>query len=744
MTQFKEYKIEVKGWMLKKSSPDFDFMSRWNNDIPMPLMIMYGYKVAETRGMIKMVLHGDLKDEITQRCMMCGKVIKNPISRYFGLGPICGGHNYTNPFDTEEDLRAAVDAFRYKLVNTIWTGWIAKSAIVSVDDNSVFSWSIFDEMELHEDPDKVDRSEATGSEVTSSEPVATALKAEVKPSADIIATVDTPTRGTEEYSVYLQFRYNEAWKNAIKSLPVRFWNNDRKQWEILYSELNDLQAMLYGVTFEIIGDDKVQKSTSDIPAEFSYKTTPYNHQVEGLEYGLTHDRWLLCDQQGLGKTKQLIDLAVARKYTDGFKHCLIICGVNGLKWNWVEEVATHSNEGAYILGQRDIIRGINKGKKRIGSTQDRIADAKNLNNISEYFIITNVETLRNKEIVEVLAKACNDNIIGLVAIDEFHMCRNSFAQQSQGILQIQPRYRVGMTGTPLMNTPMDFYQIFKWLGYQPYGYKQFRSHFCIFGGYEDKEIVGYKNYQDIEKVLNKIMLRRTKEEVLDLPEKVYITEYVELSSEQQKNYRDAFEIANAKLNLDTEYNPLSEIIRLRQVTGNCGPFENCMDNPKLDRLVQLVEEAINQNDKVVIFSQWTEMIKLIQKRLANFGTVTITGDTKDNERQAIVNKFQNDPDTKVFIGSIGAVGVGITLTAASTVIFTDEPWTYGAYEQCVDRCHRIGTTKTVTVHTIIAHDTIDEVVHDIVSTKKDLAERFTDKSNYTILKNYIFGKKKAA
>lgn len=565
MKQIREYKIEVRAWMLKKSSPDFDFMTRWNNDIPMPLMMMYGYKVAETRGMIKMKLHGDLKDKITQRCMMCGKVITHPVSKFFGIGPKCGGHQYINPFDTDEELKAAVDAFRFKLVNTTWTGWIPKSAITRVDDILVgdYDQDIFGQMELHSEEDPANK------KAEPVEPKVEVKQGDSKPSADIIATVDKPNRGTEEYSVYLQFRYNETWKDAIKSLPVRFWDNDRKQWEILYSELADLQEMLYGVTFEIIGDDKVQKSITDIPVEFSYKTTPYNHQVEGLEYGLTHDRWLLCDQQGLGKTKQLIDLAVARKFTDGFKHY-------------------------------------------------------------------------------------------------------------------------------------------------------------------------------IEKVLNKIMLRRTKEEVLDLPEKVYITEYVELSSEQQKNYRDAFEIAKAKLDLDTEYNPLSEIIRLRQVTGNCGPFENLMDNPKLDRLVQLVEEAINQDDKVVIFSQWTEMIKLIQKRLANFGTVTITGNTKDNERQAIVNKFQNDPNTKVFIGSIGAVGVGITLTAASTVIFTDEPWTYGAYEQCVDRCHRIGTTKTVTVHTIIAHDTIDEVVHDIVTTKKDLAERFTDKSNYSILKNFIFGQKKVA
>ena len=127
MTQFKEYKIEVKAWMLKKSTPTFDFM---------PLMVMYGYKVAETPRMVKMKLHGDLKDTVTQRCMMCGKVITNPVSKYFGIGPKCGGHQYINPFNTEEELRAAVDAFRYKLVNTIWIGWIPKSAITGIVKSS--------------------------------------------------------------------------------------------------------------------------------------------------------------------------------------------------------------------------------------------------------------------------------------------------------------------------------------------------------------------------------------------------------------------------------------------------------------------------------------------------------------------------------------------------------------------------------------------------------------------------------
>lgn len=714
----KKFKIEVKPWMMQKSSEGFDFMLKFNNDTPMPLKIMYGYKIDETKGMVKLVLNGDLREKITQRCMMCGKVINNPISQFFGLGPICGGHNYTNPFDNEEDLKAAVDAFRTKLVNTKWTGWVAKSAILSVYDEVNDEFIRPEDMPMEVDPNKIE-------EPKMSEQAAKVNAEFARKQKLITARVDKPNRGSEDYSVYLSFPYNAAWVAAVKNLPIRFWNNDTKEWEILYSELADLQDTLSDATFEVIGADQVKTSETTIPSSFIYKTKPFSHQVAGIQYGMKHDRWLLCDQQGLGKTLQIIDLAAIRKITDSFKHCLIICGVNGLKWNWEEEIATHSNEKSYILGQKFFTRGRNRGKKYVGTIQDRLNDALNLNNIEEYFIITNVETLRNTKIAEALGKACEDGIIGLVAIDEFHMCRNAFTQQTEGIMKLQPRYRIGMTGTPLMNTPLDFYSIFNWLGYEPYGYRAFRNHFCIFD--EWNAVVGYKNTEDLTKVLDKIMLRRTKEEVLDLPEKTYINEYIELNEDQMRQYNQAFALACQQLEKDdAEYNPLAEIIRLRQATGCFGPFESITANPKLDRVEQLVQEAINQNDKVVIFSQWTEMTDLIVKRLEKYGVVSITGDTKDSDRQAIVNRFQTDSNVKVFVGSMKAVGVGITLTAASTVIFTDEPWTHGAFEQCVDRCHRIGTSKNVTVHTILAHNTIDEKVHDIMMMKANLSAKLVD------------------
>ncbi len=128
-------KITVKQYMTRKATPDFDFMKQWNNDVPMPLRTMVGTVEKETRGMVYMKLHGDITEEKTQRCLMCGRPITNPVSQYFGMGPECGGHNYINPFYSKEELENAVKNYRENVLKKMeWSGWIIKSAIISEED----------------------------------------------------------------------------------------------------------------------------------------------------------------------------------------------------------------------------------------------------------------------------------------------------------------------------------------------------------------------------------------------------------------------------------------------------------------------------------------------------------------------------------------------------------------------------------------------------------------------------------
>ena len=132
--RIQEYRIKVKKYMTEKASPQFDFMAKWNNNEPMPLRMMTGTIDKETRGMVHMTLHGDMYAEKMCTCMKCGKKLTNKVSQYFGIGSECGEHNYVNPFETDEELKQAVEDYRKKLVAITWSGWIIKSAITEQEE----------------------------------------------------------------------------------------------------------------------------------------------------------------------------------------------------------------------------------------------------------------------------------------------------------------------------------------------------------------------------------------------------------------------------------------------------------------------------------------------------------------------------------------------------------------------------------------------------------------------------------
>lgn len=123
------YRITVKQYMTKRASADFDFMEKWNHNNPMPFRTMIGTVEKETRGMVYMKLHADVYADVIPTCMKCGRPLTNKVSQYFGVGPECGGHNYVNPFNSDEELKEAVSAYRKQLQKVTWEGWIIKSAI---------------------------------------------------------------------------------------------------------------------------------------------------------------------------------------------------------------------------------------------------------------------------------------------------------------------------------------------------------------------------------------------------------------------------------------------------------------------------------------------------------------------------------------------------------------------------------------------------------------------------------------
>ena len=310
-----------------------------------------------------------------------------------------------------------------------------------------------------------------------------------------------------------------------------------------------------------------------------------------------------------------------------------------------------------------------------------------------------------------------------------HNCKNHASQQGKGLLKVQPDCRIAMTGTPLMNTPLDLYIILKWLGYEKHAFYKFKQHFCVMGGFGGYEVVGYRYLEELQEQLNAIMLRRLKNDVFDLPDKIFINEYVEMNGKQEQIYK---EITNElRCNIDkikTAPNPLAQLIRLRQATGYTGILSSKItESAKLDRMEELVDESVANGKKVVIFSNWTQMTTPVYDRLSKkYKGAVITGETSDNERQFNVKEFQTNDKCKFIVGTIGAMGTGLTLTAGTVEIFLDEPWTMASKNQAIDRCHRIGTQSNVTIYTLLTKDTIDERIHSIVEKKGAMANAIVD------------------
>lgn len=551
-------------------------------------------------------------------------------------------------------------------------------------------------------------------------------------------------------NAFASFEYDSTLINYLRGLSSRAWDPSAKTWEFPLRHLADFIKVAQGKPIKIIGIQEPDKPDPLIPNGFKFKTRPYDHQKESLLYGLKYDRFLLGDEQGMGKTKEIIDLAVAKKLSHGYKHCLIICGVNGNKWNWYNEVMEHSNEKAHVLGS---YRKAN-GSLAVGSNPDKLHDLENLPDA--YFIITNVESLRyslsKKErgkksqfpIMDAIKNLCSNGIIDMVAIDEIHKCKNPASLQGQAILGVQAKTMIAMTGTPIMNNPLDSFIVWKWLGYEKHSFFQFKNHYCVLGGFGGYEIVGYKNMNQIRELFEQYQLRRLKKDRLDLPDKIYTTEYVEMDAKQTKIYNEVREAIKSDINkVKISANPLDQLIRMRQATGYTGILSDIIKvSAKFDRMEELVEEAVSNGQKVLVFSNWTSMTRPTMERLAAYNPAIITGEIKDDERMQQVNKFQKDPTCKVIVGTIGAMGTGLTLTAGSTVIFLDSPWNRALKEQAEDRAHRIGTKSNVSIITLVCKDTIDERIEQLIEKKGKIADALVDGKvvgNKEDLLDYLLG-----
>ena len=525
-----------------------------------------------------------------------------------------------------------------------------------------------------------------------------------------------------ETSLRIDFEFNQDTISVLKQSDGAIWHKTQKFWEVPANQLAFLIDNLTYIDDMRLGFiEDVQEQSYELTLK--YKTTPFDYQYEDIKWLLNNPNCLLLNPPGLGKTLETIYLAEELKSQENYEHCLIICGINSLKNNWKKEIQRHSSEQCIIIGEK-----INsKGKVSYTSIKDRAEQL--YNKINEYFVILNIESLRDNLIVDAIRNSKNN--FDLILFDEVHKSKTPSSQQGKNLLKLTQvgKRHVGMTGTLLMNSPLDAFVPLKFIGKENSTWTNFKNYYCIFEQkFGHNQIVGYKNINILKDEIESCSLRRDKS-ILNLPPKTIIPEYIDMDTTQQKFYENIMngildEVDKVKINAT---NLLGLITRLRQATSSPSVLSTSNIVPtKLERAVDLVEEIVGNGEKVVIFSYFKEPLYILQERLKQYKPLLGTGDLDDKEVSDNIDKFQSDPEYKVFLGTVQKMGTGVTLTAASYEIHIDTAWTYAEFEQTCDRCWRVGTPKPVIIYDLICTGTIDERVWNLLNKKKNVSDYMID------------------
>lgn len=537
-------------------------------------------------------------------------------------------------------------------------------------------------------------------------------------------------------SLFVSFDYDPKIIEIIKQANSYVYDDTTKTWEM---PLNNLSYLIDNLTSidDINLDFLPVEKEEELPLVVDYKLKPFNYQLEGIKWLINHENGLLLDVPGLGKTAQVIYAAEELKAQKNIEHCLIICGINTLKNNWKREIQKFSNLDCIIIGEK-----INsKGKISYASVKDRAEQL--YQPIKEFFVILNVESLRDSTVVDAIKSSHNS--FDMIVIDEIHKLKGATtSQQSKNLLKLVKvgKYHYGLTGTLLVNSPLDAYIPLKFIRRERANFTNFKKFYCninfVFG---HQQIVGYKNVDLLKEEIGQCSLRRDKS-LLDLPEKIIVPEFLDMPDSQLEFYEnlqkglvgeaDRVNIKNTSL--------LGLITRLREATSCPSVLSSKnISNVKIERACELVEEITSNGEKVVIFSVFKEPLYLLNKILGK-DSLLCTGDQSEQELSDNIHKFQNDNKYKVMLCTSSKMGTGITLTAASYEIHLDTSWTYAEFEQCCDRCHRIGTEKTVIIYDLIARKTIDERVYNLINTKKEISDYIIDnKYNESEELRYLLG-----
>lgn len=445
---------------------------------------------------------------------------------------------------------------------------------------------------------------------------------------------------------------------------------------------------------------------------FNLKLYPF--QREAVDFMKAHPRCINGSEMGVGKTIEALKLCQELD----LQHVLILCPKT-LTSEWFYQTDVVCNDGALTPHEN--------------SHYEHRLSGLDLN--SPRFVAVNYDILTNPLCWQALRKVPWDCIIA----DECHKLKNHKTKRTQAFYLLTPGVPriVMMSGTPVQNSPTDLFPLFHTLNPRLYkSHSQWVKDFCVVvlmslkGGKKFNQIVGAKNQEQLKQLLSMHMIRHTKQQVLkDLPDKQYRVVPVTLGAERAQ-YNSMKEELFALLDngeVVTAPAVIAQLIRLRQICLD--PNLLSLDTPrkstpsnKTQALLEIIEGT---DDKIVVYSWFERYIRILEQELKErkISCVTITGTDATTARSHAVQSFQNNPDVRICLGTIGAAGLGITLTAGHTAVFTDRAWNPAVNWQAEDRLHRITQKNAVLIIDLFNSNTVEEHVLKVIRRKEQMIEK---------------------
>ena len=480
----------------------------------------------------------------------------------------------------------------------------------------------------------------------------------------------------------------------LVKIPEKMWVEKllvekEKSYHILGRFFENDNLNLYWIPKDAIVVDKTNKNVVVDYEKYSHRM-PFEHQKEAIQKLLENDKFILADDMGLGKSASATIASIEAKPSK----TLIICPAS-LKQNWKREIEIYSNKEIYIC----------EGKKYEDSADYVIIN---------YDIIKNFHSLKSKE-ETIIQKSKFD----LVIIDECHYIKSPQASRTKLINDIcKDINKIWLlTGTPLTSRPIDYFNLLSlvdspvsknWMAYV----KRYCAGYQFSVGMNKVwNVNGASNLDELRERTLPLLLRRLKENVLDLPEKIITPIYLRLKSKQYEDVMgEYFEwVKNNPKESKSLSVQFTKLMKVRQIIAD----------EKIKNTIELIENTLEQEKKIIVFSNFTNSLNKIYEHFSKIA-VKLDGSSTAKQRQESVDEFQTNDKIKVFVGNIKAAGVGITLTSANVVIFNDLSFVPADHSQAEDRAYRIGQKNSVSVLYPIFENTIEGIIYDMLDRKKKI------------------------